>query len=98
MPKILDIVTSEREGIVEECQKGLRRIENGELAMNTEAMIAHKKQECRALIETRYKEHDQLNVLRSGDADAIAEMNNRIDPILAEFRDGQENADFTRFK
>ena len=56
-----------------------------------------KKEECRQTILSRYKEHDQLNIIRSWDQAKIDEMNTYIDAVLDERKTKWKDADFSQF-
>lgn len=74
-------------------------IVDGELTLtdNDNIELNKKRSECREKIEEWYKEHDQINILRSWIQDDIDVMNSWIDPILDEYRTNGVDADFSQF-
>lgn len=63
-----------------------------------EQLKEEKKQEARKIIESRYKIHDQVNILARWTQEEIDDMNSYIDWILNEYRTNWKDADFSSFK
>jgi len=57
-----------------------------------------KKKECREKIESKYKEHDQINVLMSWTTTEKTKMKTYIEACLDEYRTKWKDADYKNIK
>jgi len=66
-----------------------------ELTDTSDIELNIKKQECRSKILSKYKEHDQRNIMLSGTEEELNTMRTYIQAVLKEYRDNWKDADFS---